>query len=77
MLAWMYSHEDPMACESLRIMINDQPYSRNLAYKVLYNLNRESAYDLAGAFTPQQVGELFRHSSRISSVVSSWLLPRC
>ena len=58
MLAWMYSHEDPMACESLRIMINDQPYSRNLAYKVLYNLNRESAYDLAGAFTPQQVGEL-------------------
>ena len=58
LLAWMYSHEDPMACESLRIMINDQTYTRNLAYKVLYNLNRESAYDLAGAFTPQQVGEL-------------------
>ena len=58
LLAWMYSHEDQMACESLRIMTLDQPYSRNLAYKVLYNLNRESAYDLAGAFTPIQVGEL-------------------
>jgi hypothetical protein len=58
LLAWMYSHEDPMACESLRIMINGQQYSQNLAYKVLYNLNRESAYDLANAFTPMQVGEL-------------------
>ena len=58
LLAWMYSHEDQMACESLRIMTQDQPYSSHLAYKVLYNLNRESAYDLAGAFTPMQVGEL-------------------
>ena len=58
LLAWMYSHEDQMACESLRIMTLGQSYSRNLAYKVLYNLNRESAYDLAGAFTPVQVGEL-------------------
>ena len=58
LLAWMYSHEDQMACESLRIMTQGQPYSSHLAYKVLYNLNRESAYDLAGAFTPQQVGEL-------------------
>ncbi len=58
LLAWMYSHEDPMACESLRIMIHGQQYSQNLAYKVLYNLNRESAYDLANAFTPMQVGEL-------------------
>ena len=61
LLAWMYSHEDHMACESLRIMIQGQTYSRNLAYKVLYNLNRESAYDLAGAFTPMQVGELLNN----------------
>ena len=58
LLAWMYSHEDPMACESLRIMLHGHEYSSNLAYKVLYNLNRESAYDLANAFTPMQVGEL-------------------
>lgn len=58
LLAWMYSHEDQMACESLRIMTQDQPYSSNLAYKVLYNLNREAAYDLDAAFTPMQVGEV-------------------
>ena len=57
LLSWMYSHEDHMACESLRIMTKGQPYSSALAYKVLYNLDRESAYDLQGAFTPMQVGE--------------------
>ena len=58
LLSWMYSHEDHMACESLRIMTQGQPYSSGLAYKVLYNLDRESAYDLRDAFTPMQVGEL-------------------
>ena len=58
LLSWMYSHEDHMACESLRIMTQNQPYSSALAYKVLYNLDRESAYDLRSAFTPMQVGEL-------------------
>jgi hypothetical protein len=57
LLSWMYSHEDRMACESLRIMTKDQPYSLTLAYKVLYNLDREAAYDLGSAFTPLQVGE--------------------
>ena len=57
LLSWMYSHEDRMACESLRIMTQGQPYSSALAYKVLYNLDRESAYDLKSAFTPMQVGE--------------------
>jgi len=58
LLSWMYSHADRMACESLRIMTKDQPYSENLAYKVLYNLDREAAYDLRSAFTPLQIGEL-------------------
>ena len=58
LLSWMYSHEDRMACESLRIMTQDQPYSSNLAYKVLYNLDREAAYDLRTAFTPMQIGEM-------------------
>lgn len=58
LLSWMYSHEDKMACESLRILTRNQPYSETLAYKVLYNLDRDAAYDLRHADTPQKVGEL-------------------
>lgn len=58
LLSWMYTHEDVMACESLRIMTQDQPYSKSLAYKVLYNLERSSAYDLRSADTQEAVGEL-------------------
>ena len=57
LLSWMYSHEDRMACESLRILTKGQPYSEALAYKVLYNLDRDAAYDLKRAFTPNQIGE--------------------
>lgn len=57
LLSWMYSHVDNMACESLRIMTENQPYSRLLAYKVLYNLDRKAAYDLLDIDTPQKVGE--------------------
>ena len=60
LLSWMYSHEDHMACEALRIMTEGQPYSRQLAYKVLYNVERESAYDLQEARTSEEVGELLR-----------------
>ena len=58
LLSWMYSHEDYMACESLRIMTEGQPYSKQLAYKVLYNLDHNAAYDLRDADTPEKVGEL-------------------
>jgi serine/threonine protein kinase len=58
LLSWMYSHGDHMACESLRIMTQDQAYSDTLAYKVLYNLDREAAYDLQSVYTPEQVGQL-------------------
>ena len=58
LLSWMYCREDAMACESLRIMIQDQKPSRALAYKVLYNLDREAAYDLREADTPYKVGEV-------------------
>ena len=54
LLSWMYSHEDMMACESLRILTQHKPYSVQLAYKVLYNLDREAAYDLREANTPEQ-----------------------
>ena len=58
LLSWMYSNEDKMACESLRILTRNQPYSEALAYKVLYNLDRNAAYDLRQANTPQKVGEM-------------------
>jgi serine/threonine protein kinase len=58
LLSWMYCREDNMACEALRIMIQDQKPTRSLAYKVLYNLDREAAYDLREANTPYQVGEV-------------------
>ena len=60
LLSWMYSHEDHMACEALRIMTNGQQPSRSLGYKVLYNIDREAAYDLRDADTPFKVGELLR-----------------
>ena len=56
LLSWMYSHEDVMACESLRIMTQGQKYSESLAYKVLYNIDRDAAYDLRLADTPEKVG---------------------
>ena len=58
LLSWMYGHEDMMAAESLRILTHGQPFSRTLAYKVLYNLDREAGFDLNDANTPQAVGRL-------------------
>ena len=58
LLSWMYSHEDKMACEGLRIMTNGQKPSRSMGYKVLYNLDREAAYDLRDADDPYKVGEI-------------------
>ena len=46
LLAWMYSHEDKMVCESMRILTQGKPYSESLAYMVLYNLDREAGTDL-------------------------------
>ena len=57
LLAWMYSHEDRMVCESMRILTQGKTYSESLAYKVLYNLDREAGYDLRSAYTPLQIGE--------------------
>lgn len=58
LLSWMYSHEDAMACESLRIMTLGQKYSQSLAYKVLYNIDRSAAYDLKTADTPEKIGAI-------------------
>lgn len=58
LLSWMYSHEDKMACESMRLITQDQKPTRSLGYKVLYNIDRDAAYDLRDADTPQKVGEI-------------------
>jgi hypothetical protein len=60
LLSWMYSHEDLMACEALRIMTEGKEPTRSLGYKVLYNLDREAAYDLRDADNPYKVGEIMR-----------------
>lgn len=60
LLSWMYSHEDHMACEALRIMTQGKKPSKTLGYKVLYNVVRDAAYDLKEANTPEKVGEVYR-----------------
>ena len=70
LLSWMYSHEDRMACEGLRILTKGQPYSKALAYKVLYSLDRDAAYDLRNAFTPMQIGEMLRERLINAEVLS-------
>jgi hypothetical protein len=60
LLSWLYSHGDNMACEALRIMTQGKKPSRALGYKVLYNIDRNAAYDLRDANTPVKVGEVYR-----------------
>ena len=57
LLSWMYSHEDKMTCEAISLLIQGHLPSRALGYQVLYNIDREAAYDLREADTPQKVGE--------------------
>lgn len=64
LLSWMYSHEDMMACESLRIMTQGQPFTESLAFKVLYNLDRQAAYDLRQADTPEKIGTILAERLR-------------
>ena len=58
LLSWMYSHEDHMACEALRIMTTGKKPTRSQGYKVLYNIDRDAAFDLRDANTPYKVGEV-------------------
>lgn len=57
LLSWMLVHAEPMACESLRLMIEGKQYSKTLAYKVLYDIDRTAPYDLVKADTPDSLGE--------------------
>ena len=66
LLSWMFCHEDRMACEALRILTKGQKPSRSLGYKVLYNIDREAAFDLREADTPYRVGVL------LSQMMKEW-----
>lgn len=66
LLSWMYSHEDLMTCESLRILTDGQKHDMQLAYRVLYNIDRDAAYDLKSADTPRKVGEI------LAEQLASW-----
>jgi serine/threonine protein kinase len=59
LLSWMYSHSNPAACESLRIFCEGRKYSKAVAYEALYNIDRESAFDLLDADTPKKIGSIF------------------
>lgn len=57
LLSWMLVHAEPMACESLRLMTDGKPFSKTLAYKVLYDIDRTAPFDLVNADTPEKLGE--------------------
>jgi len=56
--SWLNSHSDEMTQESFRILQTQNDGSRGFAYKTLYNIDRESAFDLRFADTPAKVGKL-------------------
>lgn len=55
LLSWLYGHGESMFCEQIRILTEDQEKNKSLAYKVLYNLDRDAAFDLLKAKTPEDV----------------------
>ncbi|MBP7359075.1 MAG: protein kinase [Prevotella sp.] len=58
LLSWMYCHSDRMATESIRILTENRQYTHSFAYKILYNIDRDAAFDLRDARSPEEVGEL-------------------
>ena len=60
-LSWLYSHADLPDCEAVKQLTDGKPYSRSMAYKVLYRLLPAVGYDLKEACTPEGVGELLAH----------------
>lgn len=74
LLSWLYAREDRMVCETLRILTKDRPYSKEFAYKVLYNVDRDAAFDLKSAKTQQEVGEVIaEHMTRCQQMTEAEL----
>lgn len=58
LLSWLYGHEDPIVCESFRILTEGKKHDKQLAYCALYDLDRDAAYDLRSATTPTKIGKI-------------------
>lgn len=56
LMSWMYGHEMNLESESLKLLIHGKTPSRDLAYKALYNLSKDTAYDLRDADDPALIG---------------------
>ena len=61
LLSWLYSHADMAVCEAVKRLTQGKPYSQALAYKVLYKISPEAAYDLKEADTPEKIGTLMAY----------------
>lgn len=58
LLSWMYGQQLTLESESLKLLLEGKTLSRNLAYKVLYNLSKDTAYDIKEAHDPVSIGTL-------------------
>lgn len=58
LLSWMYGQQLTLESESLKLLLDGKTPSRDLAYKALYNLSKNTAYDLKEAHEPGNIGAL-------------------
>ena len=58
LLSWLYAREDITASESVKKLTEGKTYSQSLAYKVLYDLDKETGYDLKEAKSPAAIGRI-------------------
>lgn len=58
LLAWLSHSEDKVQSEAVRLLTEGKDFSIDLAYTVLYTIDRQCAFDLQNAFTREDVAQL-------------------
>lgn len=58
LLSWLYRHADSAVYEPVRTITEGKEYSDDLAYEVIYEMDRSAPYDLRDADTPDKIGAL-------------------
>lgn len=66
LLAWMNVHESKVLCEAVRLLTEGKTYSENLAWQVLYTIDRQCAFDLREARTAEAVAQLLNRVLQIN-----------
>lgn len=66
LLAWMNVHESKVLCEAVRLLTEGKPHSEDLAYQVLYTIDRQCAFDLREARTPEAVAQLLNRALQLN-----------